>query len=108
VSKVIINLPAHSFHLLSDSGREIRMSRCFGALRFLRQHGERRFQAMREIAGRGQRTLHNPLAVLKQRVEIVDQRLQFDRIISAHPAVAAASYVRQSRPQFFERRQGAL
>src|SRR6266478_4013028 len=60
---------------------------------------------MREIAGCCQSALDHPFAMIQKRVQIVDEWLQFNRIISPDAAVAATSHVRQSRTKCLEWRQ---
>ncbi len=55
--------------------RQVGVPRGPGALRLLGQHGQRRLEAMREVAGLGQRLPHPLVLVVEQRVEVVDERL---------------------------------
>ena len=46
-----------------------------GDVRFVREHRERRLQRVRQVAGLRDRAPHGLIAMLEQRVEIVDERL---------------------------------
>jgi hypothetical protein len=48
---MIINLPAHSLHLLADSGCHFVLTGSVSLISFLRQHSQRSFQSMRQVAG---------------------------------------------------------
>ena len=58
------------------STRRARVARGRGALRLLREHGERRLQAVREVAGLGLGARHRALALVEQRVEVAHERLR--------------------------------
>ena len=49
--QVIVNLPPHTVDLLIDFCRKLTVSCHSRLLRFVSQHGQRRFQTMGEIAG---------------------------------------------------------
>ena len=95
VREVIVDLPPHALDLLR---RARRASSCVagrrGALGLLRQHGERRLQAVREIAGLGDRAAARARSrCVEQRIQIVDERLHLGRIA----AVDAARRARRAR-----------
>ena len=60
---MIVHLPPHAIHLLADRRGQLALAGALGALGFVREHGERRLQPVREIAGLGQRAAHAPLAM---------------------------------------------
>ncbi len=61
----------------------------FGAVRFLVKHSEWSFQSVCEIARLRQRASYDLLAMLQQRIEIVDERLHFVRVGSSDSASGA-------------------
>jgi len=60
---------------------------------------------VRQVARLGDRPLHHPLAVVEQRVEIVDERLHFCRVVTRHPALLAAMHRRQTGTELIQRGQ---
>ncbi len=78
--QVIVDLPAHAIDLLIDLRRKLGVSCRPHLLRLVRQHRQRRLQAMRQIAGLGHRVRHAPLALVKQCVQLIDCRLYLRRI----------------------------
>ena len=78
-----------------------------GALRFVRQDRERRLEAVREVAGLGDRAPHRPFAMVEQRVEVVDERLDFARIAPLDSPIAPVAHRRELVAQLVERRQAA-
>ena len=73
-----------------------------GALGVLRQDGERRLQAVCEIAGLGDRAVGHLLALAQQRIEVVHQRLHLGRIASLDLCTRAALEIAELRPQLVE------
>ena len=105
VREVIVDLPAHPLDLLADRRGELVMPLGVGTIGFLRQHRERRLETVSEVAGLGQRAPDGLLAVLEQRVEIVDERLHFGRIIAVDAAIATVAEAREALAQMIHRRQ---
>ena len=69
-----------------------------GAFGLLRQHRQRGFETVCEIARLRERSAYRLVAVIEERVEIIHQRLHFGRIPSIDPAAAAVANAGQSRP----------
>ena len=103
--QVIVHLPAHPLDLLTHHRRQLGLPGAIGDLRLVRQHGERRLQRVREIAGLGDRAADGLIAVLEQRVEIVDQRLHFGGIAAVEAALAALAHGGEAAAQPLDRRQ---
>ena len=78
--EVIVDLPSHALDLLADACGELGLARARRPLGLLREHRQRRLQAVREVAGLGDRTADDLLAVVEQAVEVVDERLHFTGI----------------------------
>jgi hypothetical protein len=105
VREVIFHLAAHAFNLQGDGGRGIVLACRFRAIGFLRQHGERRFQSMCQIAGFGESAFDDAFTMFQQRVEIVDQGLDFSRISSLDSAGSAVTKVKELAPQASKRKK---
>ena len=97
-AEVVVEQPAER---LGD----FELSRALGGIRFLRQHREWRLEPVREVAGLGERTAHARFAVLEQRVQILDQRLNFRGIVAGDPRLATAANVGEPRSELMERRE---
>jgi hypothetical protein len=105
MSEVILDLPPHAFDLLAERLGDFELSRALGGIRFLRQHREWRLEPVREVAGLGERTAHARFAVLEQRVQILDQRLNFRGIVAGDPRLATTANVGEPRSELMERRE---
>ena len=103
--EVVVDLPLHATHLLADGGGEIVLPRGARTFRLVCENGERRLQSVRQIPGLGDRTRHHLLAMLEERIQVRDERLDFCRIGSAHGAIAAVADGGQPRSQMLDRRQ---
>ena len=95
VREVIVHLPAHAVHLARDGRGHLRLPGGPRPLRLLVEHGQRRLEAVRQVAGLGVRARHAQLAVAQQRIEVADQRLDLCGIVAFEPAVAAFTHVHQ-------------
>ena len=71
----VVLLAVSAVPLRADRCGEIGVALPVGAFRLRQQHRERRLQAVREVAGFGLRALHHFVALGKQDVEVVHQRL---------------------------------
>ena len=60
VGEVIVDLPPHAIDLLLNRGGDLGLARSPRALGFMRQDGERRLQAVGEVAGLGDRAAARP------------------------------------------------
>ena len=78
-----------------------------GAIGFVHQHRQRRFEAVREIAGFAERAADRVVAMIEQRVQIIHQRLNFGWIAAFEPPLAAVANGGQACAQFVERRKAA-
>ena len=105
VREVIVHLPPHPLDLLPHDGRQLALPRLVGDLRLVREHGERRLQRVRQIAGLRDRAPHGLIAMLEQRVEIVDERLHFAGIAPFDAAIPSLAHGGEPLPQLGERRQ---
>jgi hypothetical protein len=105
--EVVVDLAAHALDLRRHRGRQFRVSGSRHPLGVSRQHGERRFQAVRQVAGLGERTLHPLVALGQQRVEVVHQRLHFGGVVTAHPTMLTAVHCGKARVQERHRLQAA-
>ncbi len=106
VREVIVHLPPHALDLLMHRPPRARACpACVGDLRFVRKHRERRLQRVREIAGLGDRAPDGLIAMLEQRVEIVDERLHLARIAPLDAAIAPLVHRGEALAQLGERRQ---
>lgn len=59
---------------------------------------------MREVAGLGQRALSDPLALIEQRVQVVDQRLNLGRVRPSKLLISTAVDIAEPRSQLADRR----
>ena len=107
VGEVIVDLPPHPLDLLAHRLREIGVAERRRALGFLRQHGQRRLQPVREIARLGDGAAHRTRLMFEQRVEIVDQRLDLARIVAGHLPRGAGANLGEPPAHPFEWRQRA-
>ena len=98
------DLPPHAIHLLTNDCRQLGLAGRPGAIGFVREHGERRFQAVSQIAGLGERLGDAFVTVRQQRVEIVDQRLNLGWITACHLSFLPPMDRRQARAQHGEGR----
>jgi hypothetical protein len=105
VREVVVDLPPHPIDLLHDPRADVVVTVRLGAFGLLREHGKRRFQAVREVARLGDRARHDALAVGEQRIQIVDERLHLRRIRPAQLAVHAFAHVGETVAHAIERRQ---
>src|SRR5678815_2781058 len=85
---MIIHLARHTVHLLCDV-----------LVCLLREQSERSLEPMRQIACRRERAFHRPLAVFEQRVQIIDQRLDFGRIPTLDASLLSSANSHQPFPQ---------
>jgi hypothetical protein len=65
VRQVVVDLPPHALDLLIDLCGELLMSCRSHLLRLVRQHRQRRLQAMRQVAGFCDGARYAPLALLE-------------------------------------------
>jgi len=107
VREVVVDLPPHALHLRRHRRGELQVARGGGAVGVARQHGQRRLEAVRQVAGLGQRALHARFALREQRVEIVHERLDFRWIEAAKLAVLAAVHRVQPRVEQGHRPEAA-
>jgi hypothetical protein len=80
VGQVVVDLSPHAFDLLGHGGGEIVMPLGIRHFRLARENRQRRFQAVREIAGLGDRPAYGSIAVFEEAIEVVDERLDLRRI----------------------------
>ena len=59
---------------------------------FVREHGERGLEAVREVARLRNRPRHGSFAVLEQEIQIVDQRLNLARVNAVEAAAASLAH----------------
>ena len=88
MGEVIIDLPSHAIDLLLNGGGNLGLARCPRPLRLVRNDGERRLQAVRQVARLRDRTADGLLSLVEQRVEIVDERLHFCRVLAVDAPIA--------------------
>ena len=73
----------------------------------MRKDGERRLQAVRQVARLCDRTADGLLPLVEQRVEIVDERLHFGRIFALDAPIAALVQSGKARAKVVDRRHAA-
>ena len=99
--EVVVHLPPHAFDLLRDRGGQLGLARRLRALGILIENRQRGLQPVREIAGLGQRARDALFTIVKQAVEIGDQRHDLGGILAFEPPLAAllhaATGVREAR-----------
>ena len=93
LGKVVFGLAAHAVDLLLDRRRQVLMSCGRHAPGFVREDGERRLEAVREVAGLRDRPRDGGFAVLEQEIQIVDQRLNLARVNAVEAAAASLAHV---------------
>ena len=74
-----------------------------GAIRFVHQNRDRRFQSVREIAGFAEGAADRFVAMIEQQVQIIHQRLNLGWIAAFQSQLAAVANVGESRAQCVER-----
>ena len=104
---MVVDLTPHLVDLLLDDLGQFVMPRRRGLVRLVRQHGQRRLQAVREIAGCRLRARDRLVAVVEQRVEVAHEWLDFRRIGPFHMPLTAFSNARKPPAQVVEGRQAA-
>ena len=97
----------HTLDLLPEGRGEIVVTGSGGAIGLLRQHRQRRLQAMREIAGRRARAPDHLLALVQQLIQIGDERLHFYRVAAFEAAFAPVAQAAKPRPQLVDRAHAA-
>ena len=75
--QMVVDLPLHPFHLLCDRGGQFVFARASCTVGFLQQDGQWRFQSVSQIARLRLCASDCQLALFKECIEIVDQRLDF-------------------------------
>ena len=76
-------------------------------LRLVRQHCQRRLQAMRKIAGLCHRARHAALTLVEQRIQLIDDRLHLCRINTVDARVDAFVHGREAVAQSIDWRQAS-
>ena len=107
VREVVLDLTAHSLDLLRDPGRHVGLAARGGALGLVREDGQRRLQAVREIARLGVRATDGAFLVREQRVQVGDERLHFSREAPFDALRLAGADGRQPPAHFLERHESA-
>ena len=87
--EVRVDLPAHPLDLLANRRRQFVLPGGLRPVDLLREDGERRLQAVRQVAGLGQRARDAALALVEQRVEVLDERRDLARIVALEPRASA-------------------
>ena len=105
--EVVIDLPAHPIDLLANRGSELALAGSGRAFGVHRQQRQRCLETVCKVAGRRDRALHGPLALIDQRVQIVDEWLHLRHIAAFQPCLAATVHVGQPRPELRDARQPA-
>ena len=77
------------------------------AVRFVREHGQRRLQSVGQIAGLRDRATDRDLAVLEQRVQVVDERLDFGRVRPVELPLPAFANQREAGANRLKRRDAS-
>ena len=103
--EVVFDVAAHALELFAERRRQLGLSCRLGALRFVREDRERGLQPVREVPRLRDRAPHGAIAVLEQRVQIVDQRLHLRRIRSVEAALGSVLDVAKPPAHALERRQ---
>ena len=104
VREVIVDLPPHAIDLLLNGGSNLRLAGSPRPLRFVRNDGKRRLQAVRQVARLCHRAADGLLPLVEQRVEIVDERLHFCRVIALDAPLAALVQFDKARAKVADRR----
>src|SRR5713101_8017 len=97
--QMIVDLAGHALHLLDDTLRQFWVSRRSGAIGLLRQQCERSLEAVRKVARSCDGAFNGFLAIFEQRVQLVNQGLDFAWICAHDPPVLARTNSHQSFPQ---------
>ena len=92
--EVVFDMALHRLGLATD---EVGQLGIVGG-RGIGQHGERRLQRMGEIAGMGARFFGLTLGMRKQGVDLLDQRLDFQRERLVDPVGTRAAHILDRRP----------
>jgi hypothetical protein len=107
MGQVIVYLPLHAFDLLMNGVGNLGLASGTRAFGLARQDGQRRLEAVCQVARLGDRTPHRPLAMLEQRVQIVDERLDLARVFADDPPILTLMQPGQTRSQPVYRGQPA-
>ena len=79
VRQVVVDLPPHPLDLLADRRGQLACPAASARSASCAEHRQRRLQAVREIAGLGERARTAASRCVEQRVQIVDERLHLGR-----------------------------
>jgi hypothetical protein len=98
--QVVVDLATHALDLGVNRRRKLGLSGCRGERRFPRQDGERRLEAVREIARLRDRAADRAFPVIEVGVQLVHHRLDLDGIGAGDPRLAAVdpASAARSRP----------
>jgi hypothetical protein len=96
---MVVHLAGHTIDVLGDILRQFGASCCSGAIGFLRQQCERSLEAVSEVSRSGEAAFNGLFPIFEQRVQFVNQRLDFAWIRPLNPPIQAHTNSRQSFPQ---------
>ena len=89
MGKLIVHLLTHPIDLVMDRHGDVALAGPLYPVHFVREHGQRCLETVREVGGLGHGALNGLVAFVEQPVAIVDERLNFRRIGAVEPVVAA-------------------
>jgi len=89
VRELVVDLPPHAAHLLMHGFGDVAGTGRRCPVGFVCDDRKWRLQTVRKVTGRGDGARDCPVALVEQRVEIVNQRLYLERV-SAFQAMRAA------------------
>jgi hypothetical protein len=96
---MIIYLAGHALHLLADTLRQFGISSGFGAVSLVRQQCEGSLEAVGKITRGCDGASNGFLAIFEQRVQIVNQGLDFAWVCALHAESLTDTNSRQPFPQ---------
>ena len=99
MGEVVVDLAPHSGNLLPQRGSHVFLAGGGGALGLEREERVRCLEAVREVAGLGDRTLYGLFALLEKPVQIIDEQLDLGDVSAAESRLGAAVHGRKALTQ---------
>ena len=107
VRELVVDLPPHAVHLLMHGFGDVAGTGRGCPVGFVCDDRKRRLQAVREITGPGDGARDRPIALVEQRVEVVNQRLHLGRVRAFQSMRAAGVQCSEVTPDGIDGRQTA-
>ena len=103
-----VHLTTHAIHLRHDARRELRVSVARGALAIQREDGQRRLEAVRQIAGRQVRAGDHRVTLIEETIHVRRQRRDLGGIAPGQPSLRPLMDVGEMAANLVDRSPAAL